>query len=150
LRQSQRVAKANGATEETKHLKLKTSNMKRILIFIVALFTSFSMAAQQKTISYIKNDGAWYKVYDEQGKQITTMSKSAVGEVVGWGADFFVTLDGAWYKVYDQNGKKITTLSKQSVGTVISVSSTTFTSRDGAWLKIYDKHGKKIATNSAM
>lgn len=123
--------------------------MKRIAIFIVSLFTFFSMMAQQKTISYIKNDGSWYMVYDEQGKKITTVSKSTVGEIVGWGADFFVSLDGSWFKVYDSKGKKITTLSKQTVGEVISVSSTTFTSRDGAWIKIYDKSGKKIATKSA-
>ncbi len=121
---------------------------KQITLLLIMLFTT--MTVQQKAISYIKNDGSWYMVYDEQGKKITTVSKSTVGEIVGWGADFFVSRDGSWYKVYDSKGKKITTLSKQTVGEVISVSSTTFTSRDGAWIKIYDKSGRKIATKSAM
>ncbi len=119
----------------------------RFTLLFVLFFTT--MMAQQKSISYIKNDGAWYMVYDEQGKKITTLSKSSVGEIVGWGTDFFVSLDGSWYKIYDSKGKKLTTLSKQSVGQVVSVSSTTFTSQDGAWLKIYDRKGKKITTKSA-
>ncbi len=123
--------------------------IKRLLyLFLLAVF-SLNIQAQQKSISYIKNDGSWYLVYDESGKKITTLSKSAVGEIIGWGIDFFVSLDGSWYKVYDSKGKKITTLSKQSVGDVMAVSSTTFTSLDGAWLKTYDKYGKKINTRSA-
>ncbi len=123
--------------------------IKRVFyLFLLAVFT-LNIQAQQKSISYIKNDGSWYLVYDESGKKITTVSKSAIGEILGWGIDFFVSLDGSWYKVYDSKGKKITTLSKQSVGDVVAVSSTTFTSRDGAWLKTYDKHGKKLSTRSA-
>lgn len=117
--------------------------------FFLFLFAAVTMFAQQKTISYIKNDGSWYMVYDESGKKITTVSRSTVGDIVGWGTDFFVSRDGAWYKIYDAQGKKITTLSQQTVGEVVAVSSTTFTSRDGGWLKIYDKYGKRLSTHSA-
>ena len=122
--------------------------MKRLLFVISILLMSLGIQAQQKQISYIKNDGSWYMVYDEQGKKITTVSKSSVGEVVGWGIDFFVSLDGSWYKIYDSKGKKITTLSKMSVGKVVAVSGNTFTSEDGGFLKTYDKTGKKIYTRS--
>lgn len=123
--------------------------MKRI--WILLLFASMVLAMQaQKQISYIKNDGAWYQVYDESGKKITTLSKQSVGEVVGWGSEFFVSLDGNWYKTYDATGKKISTLSKMQVGEVIGVSGNTFTSKDGYWIKIYDKTGKKIDTHSAQ
>jgi len=123
--------------------------MKRI--WILLLFASMVLAMQaQKQISYIKNDGDWYQVYDESGKRITTVSKQTVGEIVGWGSDFFVSLDGSWYKTYDATGKKISTLSKMQVGEVIGVSGNTFTSKDGYWIKIFDKTGKKIDTRSAQ
>lgn len=122
--------------------------MKRF--WTLLLLASMVIGVQaQKQISYIKNDGSWYQVYDESGKKIATLAKQAVGEVVGWGSDFFVTLDGSWYKTYDSTGKKISTLSKMQVGEVIGVSGNTFTSRDGNWIKIYDKTGKKIDTRAA-
>ncbi len=132
------------------YLSLRYINrvMNRIITAILLLIMALGIQAQQKQISYIKNDGAWYQVYDEKGKKITTMSKSSVGEVVGWGVDFFVSLDGAWYKIYDANGNKINTLSKASVGKVVSVSGSTFTSENGGFLYLFDKKGKKINTMS--
>lgn len=123
--------------------------MKRVFLLGVLLCAVFTMQAQ-KQIAYIKDDGSWYQVYDESGRKVTTMSKQTVGEVVGWGSDFFVALDGSWYKTYDMKGKNICTLSKQTVGTVVGVSGSTFTSKDGEWMKIYDKTGKKINTHSAQ
>ena len=122
---------------------------KSIVTFLMLTFVYAGMYAQQKQISYIKTDGAWYQVYDESGKKVTTVSKQSVGKVVGWGSDFFVSVDGAWIKVYDITGKKTCTISKQSAGEVIGVSGNTFTCRDGSWIKIYDKTGRKINTRSA-
>ena len=122
--------------------------MKRLLFVISILLMSLGLQAQQRQISYIKDDGGYYLVYDENGKKISAVSKMAVGEVVGWGIDFFVSLDGSWYKIYDSSGKKINTLSKMSVGKVVAVSGNTFTSEDGGYLKTYDKTGKKINTRS--
>lgn len=102
---------------------------------MLLMLTVIGMQAQRQ-ISYIKADGAWYQVYDESGKKVTTLSKSSIGEMVGWGSDFFVAVDGAWVKTYDINGKKICTLSKQTVGEVIGVSGNTFTSRQSAWIYI--------------
>ena len=122
--------------------------MKRLLFVISILLMSLGLQAQQRQISYIKDDGGYYLVYDENGKKISAVSKMTVGEVVGWGIDFFVSLDGSWYKIYDSSGKKINTLSKMSVGKVVAVSGNTFTSEDGGFLKTYDKTGKKIYTRS--
>ena len=121
--------------------------MKRIVMIMMLILTAVGMQAQRQ-ISYIKSDGAWCHVYDENGKKVTTLSRSTVGDVVGWGSDFFVTEDGGWVKIYDINGKKICTLSKSSVGKVVGVSGNTFTCRDGGWIKIYDKNGRKISTHS--
>ncbi len=122
--------------------------MKKVLLFVL-LMMGMTMRAQNQ-ISFIKDDRAWYQVYDDKGKKITTVSKQTVGEIVGWGTDFFVAFDGSWYKTYDMKGKKICTLSKQTVGKVVGVSSNTFTSKDGSWYKIYDKNGKKINTLPAQ
>ena len=122
--------------------------MKRLLFVISILLMSLGLQAQQRQISYIKDDGGYYLVYDENGRKISAVSKMTVGEVVGWGIDFFVSLDGSWYKIYDSSGKKINTLSKMSVGKVVAVSGNTFTSEDGGFLKTYDKTGKKINTRS--
>ena len=123
--------------------------MKRFWFLLV--FASMVMAMQaQKQISYIKDDGAWYQVYDAQGQKITTVSKQTVGEIVGWSADFFISLDGSWYKIYDATGKLKKTLSKSTIGVVIAVSGDTFTSKDGNWIKIYDKTGKLLSTRSAQ
>ena len=122
--------------------------MRRTLAILILVLTAIGIQAQRQ-ISYIKADGAWYQVYDESGKKVTTVSKQTVGEVVGWGSDFFVSVDRAWVKTFDITGKKICTLSKQTVGEVIGVSGNTFTIRDGNWIKIYDKTGKKISTKSA-
>ena len=122
--------------------------MRRTLAILILVLTAIGMQAQRQ-ISYIKADGAWYQVYDESGKKVTTVSKQTVGEVVGWGSDFFVSVDRAWVKTFDITGKKICTLSKQTVGEVLGVSGNTFTSRDRNWIKIYDKTGKKISTKSA-
>ena len=120
----------------------------RTITIMQLMLTAIGMQAQRQ-ISYIKADGAWYQVYDESGKKVTTVSKQTVGEVVGWGSDFFVSVDRAWVKTFDITGKKICTLSKQTVGEVIGVSGNTFTIRDRNWIKIYDKTGKKISTKSA-
>ena len=80
--------------------------MKKIIITILLSVTVLSLQAQQRQISYIKDDGGYYLVYDENGKKISAVSKMTIGEVVGWGIDFFVSLDGSWYKIYDSSGKK--------------------------------------------
>ena len=122
--------------------------MKRIVMMMLLILTAIGMQAQ-KQISYIKAEGAWYMIYDESGKKVTTLSKQSIGDVVGWGSDFFVAVDRAWVKLYDIKGKRILTLSRQSTGEVIGVSGNTFTCRDKNWIKIYDKTGKRISTQPA-
>ena len=116
---------------------------------IIMLLMGLSAAAQQRQISYVKNDGSWYHVYDTNGRKITTFAKQSHGEVVGWSAEIIVTKSGAWYKILDPQGKTLKTMSEQTLGTVISVSGNTFTSRSGNWISIYDKTGKKLSTHPA-
>ena len=116
-----------------------------IMLLLVALTTQ----AQQKEISYIETTKNWYYIYDESGKKIKTLYRSGIGEIKGWGKDFFVTKRGPYYLICDANGNTLKTLGVQTVGEVVSVSGNTFTSRLGPWLYLWNKEGKKIQTKGA-
>ena len=73
--------------------------MKKLFTALL-LMLAMSAQAQQKQISYVKADGAWYQVYD---------AKQSVGEVIGVSGNTFNCRDGSWIKIYDKNGKKIST-----------------------------------------
>ena len=122
---------------------------KRLLLFVY-FFVAVSMQAQQKEISYIETTKNWYYIYDESGKKIKTLYRSGIGEIKGWGKDFFVTKRGAYYLICDAEGKTLKTLGAQSVGEVVSVSSNTFTSRLGVWIYTWNKDGKKVQTRGAQ
>lgn len=122
--------------------------MKHFITFLFCSTLTIGIYAQQ-SISFIKSDNSWHTIYDESGKKITTLSKSYVGEVVGWGHDFFVAESGSWVYIFDMKGGKIKTLSSSYTGKVIAVSSTTFTCQSGSWLYIFDRNGNKLKTLSA-
>ena len=121
----------------------------RGIIFFILFILAIIANAQQRQISYIDNSGSWYQVYDTNGKKISTLSSSSVGELIGWSGEIIVTKSGGWYKILDPQGKTLKTMSDMSVGTVISVSGSTFTSRSGSWIFVWDKTGKKLATRPA-
>ena len=123
--------------------------MKRLLIFVL-LMMAMTTQAQQKEISYIESTKNWYYIYDESGKKIKTLYRSGIGDIKGWGKDFFVTKRGAYYLICDAEGKTLKTLGVQSVGEVVSVSSSTFTSRLGVWVYTWNKDGKKVQTRGAQ
>ena len=113
------------------------------------LFLSHSAYAQQRQISHVDISCSWYHVYETNGKRITTIANSSVGELVGWSSEIIVTKSGAWYKIIDPQGKTIKIMAAQTVGTVISVAGNTFTSRSGNWLHTWDKTGKRLSSRAA-
>ena len=122
----------------------------RLFVIFVLIWAAVSVQAQQKEISYIETTKNWYYIYDESGKKIKTLYRSGIGEIKGWGKDFFVTKRGAFYLICDAEGKTLRTLGVQSVGEVVSVSSSTFTSRLGVWIYTWNKDGKKVQTRGAQ
>ena len=122
--------------------------MKKWFIFVL-LMMAMTTQAQQKEIAYIETTKNWYYIYDESGKKIKTLYRNGIGDIKGWGKDFFVTRRGAFYLICDAEGKTLKTLGAQSVGEVVSVSSSTFTSRLGVWIYTWNKEGKKINTRAA-
>ena len=121
----------------------------RFILSVILLWAAVSTQAQQKEISYIETTKNWYYIYDESGKKIKTLYRSGIGEIKGWGKDFFVTKRGPYYLICDANGNTLKTLGVQTVGEVVSVSGNTFTSRLGPWIYLWNKEGKKIQTRGA-
>lgn len=111
-------------------------------LFWILVGNCFIMA-----ISMIERRSAWYDIYDERGKKQKTLSEN-IGEMLGWGTNFFIVRRSAWYDLYDESGKKYKTLS-ESIGSFVSISGDTFVIRRSAWLDTYDRFGKKINTRSA-
>ncbi|MBO7138863.1 MAG: hypothetical protein J6V92_10415 [Bacteroidaceae bacterium] len=116
-----------------------------ILLFLIAV-GSF---AQHRQISYIETTKNWYYVYDESGKKMGGLSRSSIGELKGWGSDFFVAKYYSYYRIYDTKGKVLKSMSASDVGEIVSVSASTITSRIGSWILIWSKEGKKISSRSA-
>lgn len=123
--------------------------MKKLFLFVLMMMAT-TIQAQQKEISYIETTKNWYYIYDENGKKIKTIYRNGIGDIKGWGKDFFVTKRGVYYLICNAEGKTLKTLGAQSVGEVVSVSSSTFTSRLGVWIYTWNKEGKKINTRAAQ
>ena len=123
--------------------------MKRLLICLLTMFLANNGFAQKNHIGYIESDKNWHYIYDAQGKKLGGFSRSSVGDVVGWGTDFFVGKHHSFYRIYDIKGNVLKALSINTVGEVLSVSGETFTSRLGNWIYFWDKNGKKIGSRPA-
>jgi hypothetical protein len=121
--------------------------MKRWLIILMTLL-AINAQAQRQQISYIEETKNWYYVYDEAGKRIGGLSRSSIGELKGWGNDFFVAKYYSYYRIYDAKGKVLKTMNVSDAGEIVSVSANTITSRKGSWIFIWDKKGKKISARS--
>ena len=121
----------------------------RQLFITILLFLSLAVQAQQK-ISYIEETKHWYYVYDENGKKIGGLARSSVGEVKGWGSDFFVAKRYSYYHICDAKGKTLKTMNVSDVGEIVSVTNSTITSRKGSWIFIWNKEGKRISSKTAQ
>ena len=124
---------------------LEMRQLLTILFFLLAL-----VGRAQQQISYIEETKNWYYVYDEQGKRIGGLSRSSVGELKGWGSDFFVAKHHSFYYIYDAKGRTLKTMSVSNVGEIVGVSNNTITSRKGCWIFTWNKEGKKISARSAQ
>jgi hypothetical protein len=100
-------------------------------------------------ISYIEETKNWYYVYDEKGKRICGLSRGSVGELKGWGSDFFVAKRYSYYHICDAKGRTLKTMNVSDVGEIVGVSNNTITSRKGSWIFIWSKEGKKIRVMNA-
>ena len=123
--------------------------MKRTVFSLLILMLTMAARAQRQQISYIEETKNWYYVYDDQGKKIGGLARSSVGEVMGWGSDFFVAKRYSFYYICDAKGKTLKTMSVSNVGEIVGVSGATITSRKGSWILTWSKEGKKISARSA-
>ena len=122
--------------------------MRKWLIILMTML-AVGVKAQRQQISYIEETKNWYYVYDEAGKKIGGFSRSSVGDLKGWGSDFFVTKYYSFYRIYDAKGKVLKAMSASDVGEIVGVSGNIITSRRGSWIFTWNKNGKKISARSA-
>ena len=133
-------------------MELNQSFMKKTFIkgVVTILFLMLATTVQaQRQISYIEETKNWYYVYDEQGKKICGLSRGSVGELKGWGSDFFVAQRYSFYYIYDAKGKTLKTMNVSTVGEIVGVSGNTITSRKGSWIFTWSKEGKKLNARTA-
>ena len=123
--------------------------MMRQLLTTIFFLLTLGIQAQRQQISYIEETKNWYYVYDEQGKRIGGLSRSRVGELKGWGSDFFVAKRYSFYYICDAKGKTLKTMNVSDVGEIVGVTNSTITSRKGSWIFTWNKEGKKISARSA-
>ncbi|MBQ2185468.1 MAG: hypothetical protein II402_01930, partial [Bacteroidaceae bacterium] len=119
----------------------------KLLTILFFLLARVGRARQQ--ISYIEETKNWYYVYDEKGKMIGGLSRSSVGEIKGWGSDFFVAKRYSFYYICDAKGRTLKTMNVSDVGEIVAVTSSTITSRRGDWILTWSKEGKKISARTA-
>ena len=124
--------------------------MKRTVFSLLILMLTMAARAQRQQISYIEETKNWYYVYDDQGKKIGGLARSSVGEIMGWGSDFFVAKRYSFYYICDAKGKTLKTMSVSNVGEIVGVSNSTITSRKGSWILTWSKEGKKISARNAQ
>ena len=103
----------------------------RKLFTILFLMITLVAQAQRQQISYIEETKNWYYVYDEKGKKIGGLSRSSVGEIKGWGSDFFVAKRYSYYHICDAKGRALKTMN-----------------RKGSWIFTWSKDGKKISART--
>ena len=120
----------------------------RILLIILMTLLTISVQAQRQQISFIEETKNWYCVYDEAGKKIGGLSRSSVGDLKGWGSDFFVAKYYSFYRIYDAKGKVLKAMNVSDVGEIVGVSGNTITSRKGSWIFTWSKDGKKLSARS--
>ncbi len=120
----------------------------RILLIILMTLLAVGVQAQRQLISHIEETRNWYYVYDEAGKKIGGLSRSSVGDLKGWGSDFFVAKYYSFYRIYDAKGKVLKAMNVSDVGEIVGVSGNTITSRKGSWIFTWSKDGKKLSAKS--
>ena len=121
--------------------------MKKALTILFLMITLVAQAQRQQ-ISYIEETKNWYYVYDEKGKKIVGLSRSSVGELKGWGSDFFVVKRYSYYHICDAKGRALKTMNVSDVGEIVAVTNSTITSRKGSWIFTWSKEGKKISART--
>ena len=131
--------------------KIQRKANTRLGKWVAALFLMFVFVAraQSQQISYIEETRNWYYVYDEQGKRVGGLSRSSVGELKGWGSDFFVAKRYSFYHICDAKGRTLKSLNVSDAGEIVGVSGNTIVSRKGSWIFTWNKEGKKISARAA-
>ena len=91
-----------------------------------------------------------YNITENKGLYIDIggLSRNSVGEIKGWGSDFFVAKRYSYYHICDAKGRTLKTMNVSDVGEIVAVTNSTITSRKGSWIFTWSKEGKKISART--
>lgn len=117
-------------------------NIIRLILVAIAVVVSV-LTIDAQTIGHIERNGSWYRVYDQNGKQMRTLSAST-GDLVGYSSTMFILRNGSWYYLYGADGRREKTFSVSSIGEVLNVSSDSFTSKKGSWIYTWSREGRQL------
>jgi len=111
--------------------------------------TPVAKKPQNDSIAYIKEDGHWLRVYNSDGKQLSTRGKGSQERLMGHSDKLIVIEDGHWLRVFDSNFKQVSSKGKtHETDYVKSVSGETITVQEGHWIRTYNKSFKLVSTRS--
>ena len=93
----------------------------------------------------VQNLKRWVRISFDDGSAPLILRASKIGQVIGYGSDFFVGIKTAGkYDFYDLNGDVYTTLKESSIGTIIDVTENGFTTQIGRRTIEYDSDGNRL------
>lgn len=114
--------------------------MRRSLFAFMLLGLAFTVQAK---ISRVELHNRFYRIYNEQGREVKAVSDQ-IGQLVGYGNTFFIVRKNNFYLLCDEQGRQYKSLST-SIGEVVTVSGETFTVRSkGGFTTVYDRQGNPM------
>lgn len=117
--------------------------MKRLAL-ILAIVMSVSSAVHGRSISNIESDGAWYHIYDADGKQYKLISLTEAGELKGYSDMLIIFQKGQFYLIYDSDMKRQGQVAVPASGVILNVSHDTFTTKKDNCILTFSKTGKLL------
>jgi hypothetical protein len=115
--------------------------MKKLLLFLFFLMSVYTMNAQ---IGEVKVDGAYAKIYDENGRYTNrTILLGSNKTLAGYNSQYIVVVDRAYARIYDATGKDLNKSILLGDNKYIKhVSGSAILVKDGNYVKYYDFNGR--------
>jgi len=83
---------------------------------------------------------SWYRLYDENGKEINKFPVTTYGSIICIGTDFFLCKKSSWYITYDIDGHQITTKPISTIGTYKNTVGEYINFIKMGWIITYNNH----------
>ncbi|MFN4914172.1 MAG: hypothetical protein ACK5FT_02530 [Sphingomonadales bacterium] len=115
--------------------------MKKLFLLSFFLIAAYAMHAQ---IGEVKVDGAYAKIYDENGRYTNrVVHLGSTKTLAGYNSQYIVVVDRAYAKIYDATGKDLNKSILLGDNKYIKhISGSAILVKDGNYVKYYDFDGR--------